>query len=73
MTLLFFGTFAMFIPDAWTVWRLGRLEYRRSADGGFEQRQPGGGALGAAPGLWSRADVRPVDPTLPARRRTGVA
>jgi len=67
MTMQHFGTFALWIPDAWSWWRIGATEYRRLEDGAIGWRPVG------TNGRWRRGDVQAVDTILPARRRTAVA
>lgn len=71
MTLQHFARHAcaLWIPDAWTRWTLGTIDYQRFDDGSIGWRPTELGARSA----WQIGDVAPVVIDLTPRRRKAVA
>jgi hypothetical protein len=68
--MLFFGTHAQVIPDAWTRWVIGSREYQRFEGGRVGWRIPGTSGRSARDYHY---DVRPVDLELRPKARKAVA
>jgi hypothetical protein len=74
MTMLFFGTHAQVIPDAWTRWTIGSREYERFEDGRIGLLvQPLPPASPGPERLHVMDVARPVDLTLRPKARKAVA